>query len=142
MKNKSFIISAMVLFALLLLWGCKDNQESVSEDAMNANQEMVDSQIQYEDEWAEFKNNVELAIKTNEERIEELKEQMKKMNSEFQTKYDNKILTLEQKNIELKKKLNEYKYEGKENWEQFKQSFDDDINSLQKSLNEIFENKN
>ena len=66
---------------------------------------------------------------------------MKKTSKKFKAKYENQVLTLEQKNIELKKKLNDYKYEGKDNWEQFKQKFNNDIDSVGNAIKGLFEKK-
>jgi hypothetical protein len=66
---------------------------------------------------------------------------MKKTSAKFKAKYSNKVLTLEQKNIELKKMINNYQYEGKANWEEFKQEFSNNIDSVGNALNDIFAKK-
>ena len=141
MKSKNVVIVTIVLVGVFLFLGCNEKQETAKQDVKDANEDMMEAKVQYENEWEQFKSNVESAINTNEQRIADLKKEMESTSDEFKTKYENKILTLEQKNIELKKRLNEYKYDGKENWEQFKREFDNDIDSLEKSLNEIFEKK-
>lgn len=142
MKHNYFILTVIVIIAGLLFVGCNDSrEEDAAESVKQANEDLKNSKIQFENEWEEFKSNVESAINTNEERIEELKKEMKNSSKDFKDKYDNKILSLEQKNIELKKKLNEYKYEGKDSWQEFKQDFSDEMKSLENSLNDIFDNK-
>ncbi|MDZ7767327.1 MAG: hypothetical protein U5K00_23410 [Melioribacteraceae bacterium] len=142
MKHKYFILTVIMIIAGSLLVGCNNNrEEDTAESVKQANEDLNDAKIQYENEWEQFKSNVEAAINANEKRIEDLKKEMKSTSDEFKAKFENKILSLEQKNIELKKKLNEYKYDGEEDWQQFKQEFSNDIDSLENSLNEIFENK-
>ena len=145
MKNKYFILPAILLIAGSLLTGCNNNREKTTEDASEsieqANQNLKDTQAQYEREWKQFKSDVELKISTNEKRIDEFKKKMETMSEKFKAKYENKVLTLEQKNIGLKKKLNNYKYEGKHNWEEFKQEFNNDLDSLGNAINDVFTDK-
>lgn len=142
MKHKYFILTVIIIIAGSLFVGCNNNrEEDTAESVKQANEDLNDAKIQYENEWEQFKSNVEAAINANEKRIEDLKKEMKSTSDEFKAKFENKILSLEQKNIELKKKLNEYKYDGEEDWQEFKQEFSNDIDSLENSLNEIFENK-
>lgn len=141
MRIKELTMVTIVLLGIFLFLGCNKKQETAKQDVKDANEDMMEAKAQYENEWEQFKSNVEAVINANEKRIEDLKKEIKSTSDEFKDKFENKILSLEQKNIELKKKLNEYKYDGKEDWQQFKQEFDNDIDSLEKSLNEIFENK-
>lgn len=144
MKQKYFILIVIIMITGTFLFDC-NNQEQKSDDAENiqqANKELNDAQIQDKNEWQQFKNDIELAINNNEKRIKGFQVQFLSTSKEFKAKYENKILTMEQKNIELKKKLNEYKYEGKENWEEFKGGFLKDINTLDAELNDLFAVKN
>ncbi len=141
MKNKHFILAAILLMAGSLLTGCDNNRENANEKVKQANQDMVDEQAQYEKEWQQFKHDTELKINANQKNIADFKTAMKTTSEKFKAKYENEILTLEQKNIELQKKLNDYKYEGKDNWEEFKQEFNNDIDSVGNALNALFEKK-
>jgi hypothetical protein len=105
------------------------------------NQDMMDAQTKYEKEWQQFKSDAEVKISANEKKINEFKEEMKATSAKFKAKYENQVLTLEQKNIELKKKLNEYKYEGKDKWEEFKREFNADVDIVGNAINDIFSKK-
>ena len=117
MKNKYFILAAIVLIAGSVFTGCNVNREKKVEDAKEdvekANQDMNDAQAQFEKEWQQFKSDAELKINANQQKIDDFKVAMKTTSAKFKAKYENEVVTLEQKNIELKKKLNEFKYEGK-----------------------------
>jgi outer membrane murein-binding lipoprotein Lpp len=141
MKNKYFILSAIALITVLLLTGCEKSGENAQEQVKKANQEMLDAQAQFNNEWQQFKSDAEMKISSNEKKIEEFKAAMKTTSKKFKTKYENTILTLEQKNIELQKKLNDYQYEGKENWVKFKQAFNNDMDSVGNVINDIFSKK-
>jgi len=142
MKNKLFILPAIVSIAGLLFFGCETNREKEVTDAKEnveqANQELKDAQAQYESEWQQFKYEAELKIAANEKRIEELKAEIKTAGKKFKAEYINEVWKLEQKNIELKKKISEYKYEGKDKWEEFKQEFNDDMEGLGNAVRDIF----
>ncbi len=141
MKNKYFLFAVLLLIAGALLTGCEKTSENAKEKVSQANQDMADAQAQYEKEWQQFKSDTELKINANQKNIDDFKTAMKKTNKKFRAKYENQVLTLEQKNIELKKKLNDYKYEGKDNWEQFKQKFNNDIDSVGNAIKGLFEKK-
>jgi len=140
MKNKYFILAGSLLIAGLFFTGC-DNRDNAKDDVEKANQDMIDAQIQFEKEWQQFKSDAELKINTNQQKIDDFKAAMKTTSAKFKAKYENEVLTLEQKNIELKKKLNEFKYERKENWEDFKKAFNSDMDSIVTTLNDIFSKK-
>ncbi len=142
MKNKYFILAGILLIAGSLLIGCDNNRENAKEKVQQANQEMVDAQAQYDKEWQQFKNDAEIKINANQKNIDDFKTAMKTTNKKFRAKYENQVLTLEQKNIELKKNLNEYQYVGKDNWEKFKQDFNNNMDSVGNALKGLFEKKN
>ena len=88
--------------------------------------------------WKFSKGHNEMA---HQKTIDDFKTAMVTTSSKFKAKYENQVLTLEQKNIELMKKLNDYQYKGKENWEEFKRGFNDDIYLVENSLKDIFAKK-
>ncbi|MFZ2322861.1 MAG: hypothetical protein WAV89_04090, partial [Ignavibacteriaceae bacterium] len=105
MKNKHFILAGALLMACSLFTGC-NNRENTKDNVEQANQDMIDAQVQFEKEWGQFKSDAELKINTNQQKIDDFKAAMKTTSTKFKAKYENEVLTLEQKNIELKKKLN------------------------------------
>lgn len=140
MKIKYLIISVIILIAGLVYTGC-DSTDNSKEEVEKANQDMIDAQAQFENEWQQFKTAAELKIETNQKQIDNLKAAMKETTAKFKNKYENQILTLEQKNIELKKKMNEYRFDGKEDWENFKSEFNSEVDSVENALNDIFSKK-
>ena len=144
MRTKHFIFVIIVLFAGSFLAGCNkspDKANNDKEDVRLAAQDLKDEQGQNEIEWQQFKYEAELKISANEKRIDDFNEEIQKTSEKFKSKYANKVLTLEQKNIELKKTINSYKYEGKINWVEFKQKFNNKIDSVGNALNDIFPKK-
>lgn len=140
MKTNFFIFLIIVLSAGFIITGC-DDRDNTKENVRQENNEMIEAKVQYENEWRQFKQDAESRINTIQTKIDDFKLEMEKASSNFKTKYANEILTLEQKNIELKKELNDFRYEGKDKWEKFKYRFFDDVESVENTLDEIFENK-
>lgn len=141
MKNKYFILTVILLIAGSVFIGCDKNRENAKDNVEKANQNMIDAQVLFEKEWQQFKSDAELKINANQEKIDDFKVAMKTTSTKFKAKYENEVLTLEQKNIELKKKLNDFKYERKENWEEFKKTFNNDMDIIGNALKDIFAKK-
>lgn len=137
MKNKYFILAVILLIAGIFFTGCDNTRD----DVKKANQDMIDAQNQFDKEWQQFKSDAEKRINENEQKIADFKAAMKTTTAKFKAKYENEVLTLEQNNIQLRKKLNEYKYEGKNNWEEFKRDFNREVDMVVDSLNDIFSRK-
>jgi transcription-repair coupling factor (superfamily II helicase) len=141
MKNKYFILTIILLLGGSVFTGCENDRDGTKEDVEQANQDMIDEQAQFDKEWKQFSSDAELKITANQKKIDELKAAMKTTSANFKTKYENKILTLEQKNIELSKKINRYQYEENESWEEFKKDFNSEADTVEVALNDIFTEK-
>ncbi len=141
MKTKYFFLAITILIAGAVFTGCDNNRDNAKDNVEKANQDMIDAQVQFEKEWQQFKNDAEIKINDNQKNINDFKTAMKETSTKFKAKYENEVLTLEQKNIELKKKLNDFKYERKEDWETFKTDFNRDVEKLSNAVNDIFARK-
>jgi hypothetical protein len=142
MKKSHFILTVILLIGGLLFFGCNENREKDAQVAIQqAKQDLKDAQAEYEKEWKEFKSDAEIRINANAKIIEEYKIKIKTASKKFKLKYEKEVAVLEQKNIELRKKISEYKYEGKDKWEEFKQSFNEDMEIVGKALNDLFAKK-
>jgi hypothetical protein len=145
MKNKYFIAAVILLIAGSVFTGCNNNREKVEnaeDNVKKANQELIDAKAQYEKEWTQFKTDAELKISANEKKISDFKALIKTASGKSKAKYEKEVIVLEQKNVELRKRLNEYKYEGKDSWETFKKDFNDGLDYIGNTLNDIFTKKN
>ena len=137
MKNKYFTAAVILFIAGAVFTGCNNNREKVEnaeENVKKANQELIDAKAQYEKEWNQFKTDAELKISA-------FKALIKTASGKSKAKYEKEVMELEQKNVELRKKLNEYKYEGKDSWETFKKDFNDGLDYIGNTLNDIFTKK-
>lgn len=145
MKKKYFIFAIIGFLAGAVLTSCNIDREKkveeAKENAQQANKELRDAQADYEKEWQQFKSDAEFRIRTNDNRIEEFKEELKTANGKFKAKYEKEVVSLALKNIELKTKIREYKYEGKDKWEEFKKSFNHDMDVVGETLHDVFSKK-
>jgi hypothetical protein len=85
-------------------------------------------------EWLQFKNEAELNINVDEERIADFKVKIKTTGKESKAKYEKEVTVLEQKISVLKKKISEYKYEGIDKLEEFKLGFNHELEVVEKAL--------
>ncbi len=88
-------------------------------------------------EWQKFKKNSEKKIEKNEKRIAELNESIGKETSDQKVKMQTSVNELKDKNEDLKKQLSAYKDDGKDSFDAFKKKFDDEMDSITKSLKAI-----
>ncbi|MBN2339327.1 MAG: hypothetical protein JXP48_12390 [Acidobacteria bacterium] len=135
MKNKIFTFAVIGCMAGILFAGCGKTPE---ENVDAARQEWKDAKADYRAEWQEFKAASEDQIKANEDRIEAFKEKMEMAVSATKAEYTQEVVTLEQKNRELKKQLEEYKDEGEGKWQEFKTNFQHDLDSVGKTMTDLF----
>ncbi|MFA6597265.1 MAG: hypothetical protein WCS69_06050 [Ignavibacteriaceae bacterium] len=145
MKNKYIIFTIIGFLAGAVLTSCNIDREKkvadAKENVQQANQDLKEAQAQYDKEWQQFKSDAEFRIRTNENRIDEFKAEIKTASGKFKAKYEKEVVVLEQKNIELKKKISGYKYEGKDQWEEFKRGFNHDMDVVGETLNDLFTKK-
>jgi len=145
MKTHYFILSALMIIAASLLTGCDYSREKKVEDAkenaQQANYELKEAQAEYEKEWQQFQKDAEFKIRSNENRINEFKTEIQTARGKFKAKYEKEVVRLEERNIELKKKISEYKYDGKEDWEEFKRGINHDLDVVGTALNDFFSKK-
>ncbi len=141
MKAKFLTLAAIVFMAGAVLIGCQNTGEkNVQADNQSVGEAKPDSQsVQtgYSDEWLSFKSTSGQKIRENENSIAAFKEKMKKSGTKIKAKYNKEIANLEETNRELKKKLEGYKNDGKSTWEDFKTSFNNDMNKLGKAVKDL-----
>ncbi|HPH99979.1 MAG TPA: hypothetical protein PK772_06610, partial [Chitinophagaceae bacterium] len=91
-------------------------------------------------EFEQFKQISAEKIANNEKRIAALKIQLAQEGKDIKAKYEKKVAELEQKNINMKSNIDTYKEDGKDKWKLFKRSFNQDMDMLDKSLQDVIKN--
>lgn len=145
MKTYYFIVTVLLLVAVGVFAGCDYSREKKVEDAkenvQQANSDLKAAQAEYDKEWQQFQKDAEFRIRTNENRIDEFKAEIQTARGKFKAKYEKEVARLEERNIELKKKISEYKYDGKDDWEEFKRGINHDLDVVGTALNDFFSKK-
>lgn len=144
MKTKYFIALVSLLFAGLVFTSCENNQKNVEEakeDVEIAKQDLRDARAEYDKEWQQFRTDSELKINVNQKKIDDFKVKLRTSSSTFKNKFENEIMSLEAKSIELKERISQYNFQGKDNWEAFKREFNHDLDATEKALNDVLNQK-
>ncbi|SHG40485.1 hypothetical protein SAMN05444396_11132 [Flavobacterium segetis] len=145
MKRSILNLALVALISTTALMGCKDSTkqeldaregvEDARADLDEAKAELSDARkAATEQEWKEFKESTNAAIAKNENRISDLKMQMKKSGKTMDAEYTKKIEELEVRNREIKDKVNAYKNSASDDWETFKEEYNRDMEDLGQSF--------
>jgi hypothetical protein len=109
----------------------KDNLEDAKKGLSIANQTASDEELKA------FKNSGDSLIRINDLRIIGLKLNIKNTGSTIDTKYQENIAILEQKNKDLKVKMDAYKNDVDSDWQSFKREFKHDTDEIGKALKDL-----
>lgn len=144
-----------VCFSVMILVSCESHEqesddafEQVKEEKMISNENVSDSVIkeiieepkilksamknENLDEWTKFKIETEKKIRTNENKIKEIKGIPNADSKLIRT-----LISLEKDNNDLRKQMDEYHEEMKVKWENFKTKINHDINKIGIELKDI-----
>jgi hypothetical protein len=142
MKFKLFAIMAFGLTLVVLLAGCgKSLQEKIEQAKGNEQDERralkqaeEDAQVEYQDEWQEFRVDAMKQIEENSGQLDELTKKAAAADEKTGTALIAQVDALSKTNHDLQDRLNGYKDDGKLNWDAFKRDFTNDIEGLRKTL--------
>lgn len=150
MKTKILKLAIVGFFTGTLFTSCDKAQDKVEsskdeikdeqEEVRKAEKDLQEAKDEYLIEVSNFKKEAEQKIAENRETIKALKEKRTtKKTAKEKDLYDEKIAELERRNDVLHDKLRDYKEEIRsEKWDSFKRDFNDDMNSLGKSIKNAF----
>jgi len=117
-----------------------DAQEDLNKAQDDANAET--QKVATAEEWAAFKSDADLKIKSNEVRIAELTVKINKPGEILDPLYKKRIQTLEQQNKDLIARMDAYD-KNQSDWETFKREFNHDMDALGQALKDVtVDNKN
>ncbi|MDZ4704578.1 MAG: hypothetical protein SH848_11650 [Saprospiraceae bacterium] len=149
MKNSLFILAvATTLMGGMTLTSCQSasqKSEDAQSDVIDAREDLRDEQkdaavaaqeAANEQEWLAFKSDAEMKIKGYEDRIVELKANMKKSGKAMDALYAKNIEILDQKIKDMKTRI-EARNNSESDWESFKREFNSDMDGLGKSLKDL-----
>ena len=148
MRKLIYVLSVMIFLTgiLLFFYGCNSSntKESVKQETKTETtdlQKVETTRVATAEEWQAFKNDAEQRLVVNEQKIADLKKQLKKPGKLFDKMYENRIAKLEDQNRTLRMKINAYEKEQTD-WEVFKREFNHDMDELGKAINNVFTDDN
>jgi septal ring factor EnvC (AmiA/AmiB activator) len=135
-----FLIVIGFISGSILLRSCqspakkeKEAQENVKEAQEDLNEAKRD--MATEEEWQQFKDEINSKIEANENRIAELKAERKRNEKTYDSLYSKNIDDLEKRNKELKNRVTDYKNDN--DWQSFKRELDYQVNEVDRSVNDM-----
>jgi hypothetical protein len=88
-------------------------------------------------EYQKFKKEADNKIRSNEQRIANLKTKIARIHSREKAEYQKNLRVLEQNNTKLKRKLTSYKEREQNKWMSFKREFDHDADEISDALKDF-----
>ncbi|WP_452229154.1 MULTISPECIES: hypothetical protein [unclassified Lacinutrix] len=163
MKKNILSLTVIVFMAGVVLTSCgqasKQDAKTVKEDVKELNKDLKqgakDSSEEIKSsvtsEWNKFENASNTAIEKTENKIQELRAKIAKVNENEKEKWTKELDKLEQKNKELKEKLAKRGQAFKDdvisfnastvaNEQKFEREFNHDITELGSALKDLFKN--
>jgi len=140
MKSFKFILSTLVLFAGIGLISCSSSAEKVENaetKVIEANENLVDANAEYQADVEKFKTETALKIEENTKSIADFNARIASDKKAAKAEYKEKIAVLELKNTDMKKKIADYKADGKDGWAKFKEEFNHDMDELGNALKDF-----
>ncbi len=110
------------------------NVEEAKTDLVVAKKELQQARLDSMKEYLNFKEASERKLNDNDAQIATLKYQIKSQKAEMQMDYNKQLEVLTQKNENLKAGIRNYKESTKEKWETFKMNFNEDLDSLGRTI--------
>jgi chromosome segregation ATPase len=126
---------AFIVFTLItgVFTSCIDSETKVERAESNleeANKDLEKANKEYQEDIDAYRKETAEKIATNEKSISDFNARIDVQKEEEKVAYKAKIETLNKKNTDLKMRMDNYKADGKENWEQFKTEFSNDMDEL------------
>lgn len=148
MKTTKFKLLAVACITVFGLSNCKNSPSEKAESVETAQENLNIAEQGYQDavidstnEYARYKLESEKNLKENDQKIAELKANLKAKKAKDRTNYEIKLNELELKNAKLKASIADYKESDKNKWEIFKTNFKKDLDELGKAISNAAQEK-
>jgi len=131
------LFGSLAIFTILILAACSSSAEKVESAKEQVNQAQLDlnkAEEAYAKDVSDFRIAVNEKIVANEKEIAEIHIKLKTSKSKLAAEYQKRIVLLETQNEDLKTKITDYKADKRENWTNFKNEFQRDLDALGTAL--------
>jgi|SRR6185312_3716891 len=142
MKTRLLRTASIGYTMALLTVGCNNNSSNTtSAPLQNVDSVRQDKTQVFIDtaEASSYRRNEEEMIRKNNEKIAELKEEIRKEKRAVANDYNTQLDTLNQENLRMEMRLKKFSKTSKTDWESFKYDFNRDMDSLGKSISRFAE---
>ncbi|MBS1686437.1 MAG: hypothetical protein JSS76_16990 [Bacteroidetes bacterium] len=143
MKSRIIHLTTMALIASAILAACDRQPRKTAElqrinDSMEHPHNYADTFNADRQDWENFKIEARARLKQNEDSLQNISDRIGKAGEKLRAGYDQKMITLRARNNELKDRLESYTDEGRDNWDKFKLSFNNDMDSISRNMQSFF----
>lgn len=142
MKYSIGIVTTITLIGAIAFSGCdrqRDKMERAETSAIEANRDVEIAKSEVDADYRIFKTENENKLTRHNRTIEEIKQ---KINNEpdrdVRARYETRLKEYEANHRDLKRDMDNYKVSGRDNWNDFKDSFSNRMDDLGDSLNDFF----
>ena len=112
--------------------------EEAQENLDEAQQELVQATTDSINEYTQFRQESEMKLQSNDEKIARLREKNTSDKKDLKIKYDKRINELEEKNNKLKARIKDCKDDDSQtSWASFKQSINEEMDEVGKSISDM-----
>lgn len=142
MKYSIGILTTVLLVTALVLSSCDNKSDKVDRAESNVAEAERDLEIAKSEVEAELRmyraNNTE-RIKEYNRKISDIEQRVEnESDEEVREELEEKLDELKESHTELKREMDNYQASGRENWEEFKDSFTSKMDDLGDSLENFF----
>lgn len=139
---KRSIITIIALFAISLSLGsCStgpaDKVNDAQEDVDKANRKLEEAEADYKKDLAEYKDEIQEKISSNEVLIAKLREKNLAASEQEKAKREVRIAEVEQRNNDLRTKLNNYDGTTRDKLANLRDEVNHDMNELGQAMKEL-----
>jgi len=131
------LTSAMVVASLVTFAQEDKKAKEARNDLSEANKDLREAKTDSAADYEKFKAASESKIRDNQAEIATLKAKKSKDTKEVKERYDKRVLTLEQKNNDLKMKISRSNKVKTSEWPAFKREFNHDMDQLGQAIKDI-----
>jgi signal transduction protein with GAF and PtsI domain len=133
-------LSFSTILIVGILSGCNSTTskvENAEKDVQKEKEDVVKANENLRLEIENYRKETAAKIDGNDLRIAEVRAQAEKDKTAMKAEVKTQIADLEKKNIELRTKLNDYQSDKQEDWDNFKNELNHDIDELGNSLRDF-----
>ncbi len=116
---------------------CQKSQDQQAQLVQDTQKTYQAANTTYVTEYQTYRTQREQDLARNQDTIASFQARLKKANAKLRAALDSTEIALERQNADLRARLETFKAEGQDNWQQFKNKFDQSMDSVRGSLNEL-----